>query len=224
MEFVMTNIIIKNRQGRYQDITGFRYGSLTIIKCLGSDKNRAKIWLCFCDCGNETISTGKALRSGKKLSCGCLKRDAINKAHITHGMTKSNEYAIWKGILARTLNPNNKSYIHYGGRGITVCEQWKKFENFYSDMGKKPSPSHSIDRIDVNGNYEPSNCRWVRPIEQQNNRRNNCNVFCFGETKTKAQWAKHVGIDRTTIDSRIRMGWTIEQALTKTPRKLKNGK
>ena len=137
----------------------------------------------------------------------------------SHGYSKRKqirpEYISWYSMLRRCNNPKDKEYHNYGGRGISVCERWSKFENFIADMGDKPSPHHSLDRYpDKNGNYEPSNCRWATMLEQGLNRRTNRNVTYMGKTQTVSQWSQELGINDTTIYQRIRYGWTMEEALS----------
>lgn len=151
------------------DITNQKFGKLTVVERVQNNQAGRARWICTCDCGEQSIVTGKNLRSGKVLSCGCGKRYS-NKSH---GMKQSLEYSTWTGMKKRCYDKNQENYKDYGGRGITICDRWKNsFQNFYTDMGKRPSKNHSIDRIDVNGNYEPSNCRWATQSEQNRNQRN----------------------------------------------------
>lgn len=130
-------------------------------------------------------------------------------------MTYTPEWTAWTAIKRRCLNSNTPEYPNYGGRGISVCQRWlDKFENFYEDIGVRPSKKHSIDRIDVNGNYEPSNCRWATVSEQQNNRRNNVRLEFNGLEMTISEWAKRLRMNNSIIESRLRKGWSIEAALT----------
>lgn len=131
----------------------------------------------------------------------------------THGMTATTEYCIWSGIVKRCTNPKTKIFPFYGGRGIKVCHRWMKFENFYADMGPRPSKSHSIDRKHNDGDYEPSNCRWATRQEQMGNRRGNMYITMNGQTLCCAEWARRLGLQDQTIRRRVKLGQTGEQAL-----------
>lgn len=150
---------------KLKDLTGKRYGHLVVVSLHSSD-NYVYKWLCKCDCGNDKIVTRNALTTGCTNSCGCLKKEL----QTIHGMWKTPEYRTWIRIKTRCENKNTPYYYNYGGRGISVCERWSNsFENFYSDMGERPTPQHSIERKDNNGNYEPSNCVWETRCKQQQN-------------------------------------------------------
>jgi hypothetical protein len=138
---------------------------------------------------------------------------ARNAARVTHRLSRTTTYAIHRSMLARCTNPNCKDYPRYGGRGISVCERWKSFDNFLADMGKRPE-GLTLERNDVNGNYEPSNCRWATQKEQQRNRRTNVFVTHDGITATVAEWAERTGLERKTLEYRIRVGWAPARALT----------
>jgi hypothetical protein len=152
---------------RIKDITSKVFGKLKVIKYAGNAH-----WECLCKCGNiKNIYTG-SLKKGYTKSCGCEQKKQARLNATKHGMISSSEYHSWSSMKQRCLNPSATHYANYGGRGIKVCKRWLgSFENFYADMGAKPSPSHSIDRINVDGNYTPSNCRWATRMEQRHNRR-----------------------------------------------------
>lgn len=139
-------------------------------------------------------------------------------ATTTHGMWKTAEWRSWSGMRQR-CRPGDKDYANYGGRGIVVCDRWtESFENFYADMGPKPSPRHSLDRIDVNGHYEPGNCRWATASEQALNRRTSVMVEFRGEALPLKEWAQRTGIEYNLLSQRLSRGWSIEKALTVDPK------
>ena len=146
------------------DLQYKRFGRWCVLSREGSVR-RETTWNVICDCLNMAVVTGSDLRKGKTLSCKAC------GIVTTHGRSRTPEYINWKGMIQRATNLNIPQASDYCGRGITVCDRWRKFENFFDDMGPRPSPTHSIDRIDVDGNYEPSNCRWATQKEQCNNKR-----------------------------------------------------
>jgi hypothetical protein len=181
------------------DLTGQKFGRLTVVRRDGSNKHKKAIWFCKCDCGNEKRVTTGNLKSGGVRSCGCLQIEIRTR----HSKSDTLEYYIWSQMIQRCENPKNKHYKDYGQRGISVCERWHNFKNFYADMGDKPSPKLSLDRIDVNGNYEPSNCKWSTPLEQTLNRRvnkNNSSGFAgVSWVKRSKKWIARIRVDRESI-------------------------
>jgi len=164
------------------EFAGQRFGRLTAVFARADRRGEAH-WSCVCDCGNEVVVRAGHLRDGSTRSCGCLKNEltstrmltqryALKPGHVRRGgSARSREYRSWDAMRARCTNRKCKDFPDYGGRGITVCDHWKSFANFLADMGPKPSPQHSIDRRDNDGNYEPGNCRWATALEQRHNRR-----------------------------------------------------
>lgn len=194
------------------DLTGRRYGRLVVLRRgqpSGSRRLRAR-WICICDCGTEKSILMDALQGQHARSCGCLDMET----KTSHGMSRTPEYKVWRAMQDRCTNPNNQSWDRYGGRGITVCDAWKDFTSFIADMGIRPSPGHSIDRIDGNGNYEPDNCRWATIHEQNNNREGNVLLTWKGETMTLVQWGRRLGICKETMRGRLRLGWTMERVVS----------
>lgn len=198
------------------DLIGKKFGRLVVIRQENSNQNKKSRWLCKCDCGKKTIIIGSNLKNGHTQSCGCL--------HIKHGhstTTKiSKTYLSWGNMIQRCTNPNEKQYKDYGGRGITVCKRWMKFENFLEDMGERPK-GHQIDRINNNDNYCKSNCRWATRKEQMRNKRNNRTILFNRKTQCVAAWAEEYGINDGTLRARLNNGWSIKKTLITPVRKRK---
>ena len=187
-----------------QQLTGRRFGRYIVASVLPRVGNNQQLW-CRCDCGIERFVSYSNLVSGRTQSCGCFCREKNAYLHRKHGQTGSPEYRAWKGIKERCFNPANPSYADYGGRGITVCDEWKNnFTVFLRDMGLKPSPKHSIDRKDNEGNYEPANCRWATVFEQQRNTRRSRYVEIDGVKMTLAEASVKIGVASSTIWMRLR--------------------
>lgn len=193
---------------KYADLTGKRFGRLTVLEdrgttTIGKQGKRAGIWLCRCQCGKEVVVLRASLTTGKTQSCGCLQQEIRLTTNITHGFAKTATYRTWRHIKDRCLNSKNKDFKHYGGRGIKVCDRWLKFGNFLEDMGRKPERL-TIDRIDNNGNYELSNCRWATQRKQTRNSRRNRTVRYNGTTRCLIEWAEILGIGRATLAYRLK--------------------
>jgi hypothetical protein len=156
---------------------------------------------------------GGSMRTGHSSSCGCAQVEST-KIHVRHGMHNSRPYHIWENMKQRCSNPKCMYYRFYGGRGIAVCERWLKFENFWEDMKSGYADHLTIDREDVNGNYEPGNCRWAPPYDQHSNTRSNIWIEFNGKKKTRQQWSREVGLRPGVILKRMRAGWSAEEALT----------
>jgi len=179
-----------------------------------------QVCLCCCPAATAVVVSSSDMRTGNTLSCGCLQKERTSKAKQTHGKSHSNEYRIWAAMLERCGNPDTKCYKNYGGRGITVCDEWTSeggFSRFLACVGARPTPKHSLDRIDNNQGYFPGNVRWTDDKTQARNRRNTYRLTHNGETLPVVEWAERLGLPYTTILSRLRIGWSVEKALS-TPR------
>ena len=196
------------------------FGKLTVLK-RGENRvepsGKTKVyWLCRCECGTEKEFEGSSLRQGTSRSCGCVGKERIKNFNLSHNMSKSKEYRAWQKMKERCYNPNIERYPVYGGRGIKVCDRWlESFDNFYEDMGPRPSSKHSIDRIDVNGDYEPGNCRWVTMQEQHYNKRNTLYVEYKNENKSLSELCKIYNLNYKSTWKNYKKGFTFEGILTK---------
>lgn len=202
-----------------------RFGRLVVIKRVENSPHGETKWLCKCDCGNEVIVFGSNLKKRHTLSCGCLRKEKTIERHKIHGLTSSKLYRIYHSMLDRCYKKAQKSYSIYSGRGITVCDEWKKdFQTFYDwAINNGYKEGLTIDRIDVNANYEPNNCRWSTKTEQANNRRTSSMIEYNGEHHTIAEWAKIYNMPYTRFYKRVMRGWSMEMIIN-TPRLKYNSK
>lgn len=194
------------------NLSGRKFGRLTVI----SYKTPSR-WICRCDCGEMTTVQTCSLSSGNTKSCGCLAAETLAAISITHGHTIGNRtptYSCWSDMLRRCDKPNRQDYYLYGGRGITVCQEWRSFEVFLEQMGEKPN-GMTLGRINNDGHYCMTNCRWESVLQQANNKRNNHLVTLNGVRQTVSQWARQMGIAPDVIFCRIRRGWPEEEAVLK---------
>lgn len=212
--------------GFFKDLTNEKFGRWTVLEISERRKNNGKVdiyWKCRCDCGNIKSVKGENLKSGVSKSCGCINAERNYKNNIVHGMKGTRIYRIWNGMKNRCTNQNDSNYFMYGGRNITICDEWlNNFVSFYNWAIKNGYKDNlSIDRIDVNGNYCPENCRWVDCKIQANNRRSNHIVTYKGISKTVAEWENELGFKKDILTSRLANGWEVEKAI-ETPYKQRN--
>ena len=205
----------------FRDLTGRQFGRLAVISFSHMTKDRKSVWRCKCNCGNQTDLIGHYLCRGHRpvRSCGCLLREIVRKNNMIHGHAiggiRSAEYTSWSGLKQRCTNKKHHGYKSYGGRGIKICKRWRNsFKNFFDDMGRKPSPKHTLDRINNDRGYFPSNCRWATAKQQGRNRRNNKKITFQGERLCLSAWAEKLSICYPTLQARLRTGWSIEKTLT----------
>ena len=201
------------------DIVGQRFERLVAIERI--TKNSRGYYKCLCDCGNVVVVRADRIKEGRTKSCGCYNRDKAKTgdARRVHGKHGTRLYVIWQNMHSRCYTKTNKFHKNYGGRGITICDEWlHDFQTFYDwAMANGYHNNLTIDRIDVNGNYEPSNCRWITKAEQTRNKRTNRFIIYKNETHTISEWGRIVGIDASLISWRLRHNWTTEKALTTKP-------
>ncbi len=215
--------------GRFIDLTGQRFGRLTVIKETGRAGNGAVLWLCRCECGKQSIVQGYALLSGNTTSCGCKRHETAHlmewyqRCKRSGRKKKTRLYNIWMHIKDRCCNPRSIHYPNYGERGIRVCDEWMHSFSTFQEWALSHGYADNLtfDRINNDGDYTPENCRWVNMKVQSNNRRNSNMLTFQGQTKTLAQWADIYRINWNTLFSRIRAGWPVERALTEPVHKKK---
>jgi len=201
-----------------EDITGKKFNYLTAVKFVEYNKQSHNcMWLFKCDCGNEIILNKANVKNGHTKSCGCYNAKVAADRLRTHGMKQTKEYRTWGNMKKRCLNPNDKNYKKYGGRGITVCKNWEdSFEEFFKDMGYAPTPKHTIDRINNNGIYEAANCRWATQKEQNRNYSRNINITINDETHCLKEWCEIYNKPYDLVRQRIKkLNWEPIQALLK---------
>lgn len=188
-----------------EDLAEQRFGRLTVLEYIGTNKRRESLWLCECDCGNQAIIPKTALKTSHTKSCGCLHKDVVGERSTKHSLSGHPLYNNWDSMHQRCINKNNIRYSRYGGRGITVCDEWKDFKNFYDwSIDNGYEPGLSIDRIDNDGNYEPGNCRWADTITQANNK-STCRYITYNGVKhTLMEWSRLFNVPYTTLCKRIK--------------------
>lgn len=204
---------------RLKPMVGHKFSKLTVVKRGENCREGKPQYVCVCDCGNETLVRGKLLRSNHTTSCGCHGRQQRIASRVRHGKSTTPTYKIWRGMLDRCHNQNSPNYPSYGGKGISVCDKWRKnFLAFLADMGERPSQSHTIDRKDWSLGYSPDNCKWATRTEQANNKSNNRLLDFNGKSQSVAMWARELGISRGLIASRLDRGLPVDRALSQTGR------
>jgi hypothetical protein len=204
-------ILIRGIKMKLIDRTGHRYERLVVLERApnANQRDTNARWLCRCNCGKTTIAYGQDLARGKIKSCGCLNAERITK----HGRSRTRVYDIWKQMWQRCENPKCSSFGNYGGRGITVCEEWRDFAQFFADMGDPP-PRRTLERCDNSKGYSKANCRWATRSDQLNNTRVNHVLEFDGMRMTIAKWSERTGLKVSTIHSRIQYGWPVWRTLT----------
>ena len=220
MHFVLSTVILGEQRMKY-NLINKKFGKLLVTKECGRNQKREMLWKCLCDCGNYVEVPTYRLISGKTKSCGCIRNELLltysDYKRESHGMAKTRLYKTWVNMRNRCNRPTERGYKNYGGRGIKVCVEWQNsfipfmewaLSNGYDD-------TLTIDRIDVNGNYEPNNCRWVTQKEQNNNMTSNVRLTHKGITHNLTEWSKITGISYPTLQGRIRRGWKTEDILFK---------
>lgn len=199
--------------GRVIDLKGQKFGRLLVLEFAGLAENRNALWNCLCDCGNEKIIKGHLIKRGKTKSCGCLNKEITSKRGRKHKMAGTKFYQVWNTMIMRCHNPNSKSFKCYGAKGITVCDRWRVFQNFYDDMFPTYKEGLSIERKDFTKGYNPENCTWATKLEQANNTSSNHVIEYKGAKYTLSQAARLAGISVDTFKRRIYLGWDVERAL-----------
>ena len=203
------------------DLCGTQFGRLTVL--YRHDKrdttNGRSYWVCRCSCGEETVVHQSNLKSGRTTSCGCLRKETATRNSTKHGGYYSRLYRIWSNMMTRCYNPNHGCYEHYGNRGISVCPDWHKFENFQQwAVSNGYEGALTLERVDSASNYEPQNCRWATMKEQENNTRRNVRITINGITRTLSEWADLAELPYSLVWKRVRLRkWPIEKALNTPP-------
>lgn len=206
---------IRKRPSNYVDLTGQKFGRLTVIRRSHFEKD-VTWYECQCDCGNICVKRGTDIKRGHTKSCGCLHKRIAREQHISHGESETRLYREWQGMKRRCYNPNEQNYPWYGGKGIKVCSEWKNnFEKFRDWALTHGYADHlTLDRINGSKNYGPDNCRWITIQEQQFNKCSNHFLEHNGRKMTVTEWERELGYRSGTIKNRIRLGWSTERILT----------
>lgn len=208
---------------RFIDLTGETFGRLTVISRVVDENSKATKWLCRCECGNECIVHAGSLRGGYTKSCGCLRTEKCHDMAVTHGLSATPLYDVWVSMRRRCFYTKCKPYKNYGGRGITVCEEWLDFPTFYNwAMNSGYEHGLTLERLDVNGDYEPKNCTWITREQQARNKTTNRIIEIDGVSKCLAEWCEEYGANYSRAYQRIvLLGWEPKRALTAPVRKIR---
>lgn len=190
--------------------SGERFGKLVVIEYVGKNRHRKCMWRCKCDCGAEKTVLAVGLTRGTTTSCGCHQRSGLARRH---GMAGTQVYIAWKNMRQRCLNPNHPQWEDWGGRGISFCQKWETFEGFFEDMGS-PKDGETLERLDNSKGYSKDNCEWRSHLAQNNNRRSNRVIENEGKRLTITQWSREREINHSTLNQRLRRGWSEEEALS----------
>lgn len=210
--------------GKYEDLTGKRFGRIFVESYFGH-KGKKVAWNCVCDCGNKFVTVSCHLKDGHTTSCGCYRHEREIEANIKHGKRKTRLYTIFATMKQRCYDKNNPNYKNYGARNIKICDDWlNDFMQFYKwAISNGYTDKLTIERINVNGNYEPKNCKWIPPELQAQNRTTNIRITFNGETDILSNWCKNLGLNYKTIHERLRKGWKVDKAFKTKIRKRKTG-
>lgn len=209
---------MENIMSWLEDNVGKKFGKIYTKEIVRGKGQRPK-YLCVCDCGKEKLIDVSSVKRGAD-SCGCFTSQKITNSNRVHGMSRTKIHSIWKAMKQRCLNPKNQRYKDYGGRGISICNSWLDFQNFYKDVGDYPERM-SLDRIDNNKGYSPENCRWATYTQNANNTRKSTSVEYRGETKTLSEWCTLLGLNRTAMATRLSYKWDVERMFNTPVKKYK---
>lgn len=199
------------RPGRVIRMEGQKFGELTVVARASRNARGYITWRCRCACGEEVVIDGGKLRAGVKTQCSASKHAALRGPPLT--IKYKSEYQSWENMRVRCTDTTHKGYKNYGGRGIKVCQEWQSFEQFLRDMGRKPHPKYTIERTNVDGDYEPGNCRWVSRQDQNRNKRNSVFVTYQGKRMLLIDLVEQLNLSRGVVYGRLKAGWTLAQAL-----------
>lgn len=206
------------------DLTGLKFGRITVLT-KAPNQGKRTFWLCICECGKTRPFSTALLRRGESNSCGCTSSDATIQRNLKHGLSKTKEHRIWCGIKTRCFNSRHHSFEAYGGRGITMSDEWRdSFSTFLEDMGPMPSPQHTIERVNAKGPYAKGNCVWATYEQQGLNRTNTMRMTLGGRTLTLVEWSKITNLSQQTLRERRYANWSDEEALTTPTRATRNAK